>query len=693
MDAETNNLLAYYDLATEELPSETLTSLKHTAIRYQDFHAINSGGMKKILSSHDEMTDRQVAMAVLHKPKNQADVENFIHEARIGAQLEHPNIVPIYDLGLNENDEPYFIMKKLSGINLRKHLDLNQQKTQVIEPNKLVELLEIFRKLCDAISYSHNQGIVHLDLKPANVQIDDYGQVLVCDWGLAQRLSSEQLTLSNDSKPSIEPKVDETLNGQIKGSPGFMAPEQISKEFGPRGIHTDIYALGAILYAMLNNTAPIEGETVSEIVEATLAGNIQSPKLARKAPHSLQCVALKALEADPQNRYQSATQVLNEIHAFQQGYATQAENASTFRKSYYYLRRHKQISITIISALSLVCVLGFMALIKVQKQRNLAQSAQVLAEQAQEKEARLVQVLEEEKINQTLRAKRAARSILISAKSYYTKAHYKKALESINYAISLDPNYTKAWDLKALLLFGELQMLETLKALEKASKSTLNNWLKEHAQIYPSQDLTAEQAYLIRRRGMASKVPLKGTLTHMLKSMVANYGIEDRIEIARRSYRDNHSMYNNEDAYNFDITPLPNGNYSLSVSGNSGTSMTIVLYKLPLEILDLSKSGVKNLAHLKGMPLKKLNISHTVVSELSPLVQAPLVELNLQGTYVHNLRPLSDCPLKVIHLPNFPIDLKPLLKISSLETIIIPPDTYSKTILESFKDKIQYYSR
>jgi serine/threonine protein kinase len=156
--------------------------------RYSGEVPLNQGGMKMILQCRDELTDRPIAKAIMQEISSNDAVDDFIAEARLTASLEHPNIVPVHDLGLTPEGEPFFTMKLLSGENLQQILKgLRQQDKIYIENYPLEVLLEIFIKVCDAMAYAHSKNILHLDLKPANIQVDDYGQVLVCDWGLAKR--------------------------------------------------------------------------------------------------------------------------------------------------------------------------------------------------------------------------------------------------------------------------------------------------------------------------------------------------------------------------------------------------------------------------------------------------------------------------------------------------------------------------
>jgi len=693
MDQENQNFLAYYDLAIEPIKSAQLQSLKEIDHRYNTPIPMNAGGMKKILSSQDLATERQVAMAVLHKPKDQQAIDAFIREARIGASLEHPNIVPIYDLGLNDDDEPYFIMKKLSGQTLRDLLELDKNTKKSSSEVELFRLLDIFLKVCDAIAYAHHQGIVHLDIKPSNIQIDDYGQVQVCDWGLALELSSQQLSVKGGSETGTESTTHETLNGRIMGSPGFMAPEQIESKNGSRGIATDIYALGALLYAILTKRPPIHAENLDSLIEKTLKGEIEpSPDI---KPKPLIAVALKAMNLDQARRYSGVNELMQEIHSFQQCLPTRAEEAKPFQNLSYYLRRNRRMSLVIIIALISLLSLGSLFLIKFKHQRDLAQTARVEAEQAQEKKLHLVKVLEHEKLTQTATAHKAARGIMPSALNLYDKNNFKKSLETVDYILSLDPDFKKAWSLKGKLLFGAFRFEEAIPCLERAENKERFRWLKSLAQATIQKNgpglISMDTAWNVRQQIIESHKGLNHIHVHLLHTMVETYPLEERFEIARRSYLYNHiKVGGTKENFKFDLSPLEDKTYALSVSGNSGTSMSIIITELPLSELNLSGTGIKSLNYLKRMPLKKLNLSYTNVDDIKDLKDLALEEIDIQGTYVNRLDSLKNSPLQIINLPDYPISLKPLKQIPTLQKIILPRNIYSDELLKPFGDKIEF---
>jgi serine/threonine protein kinase len=335
---------------------------------------IAEGGMGIVREASDLNCRRVVAMKMLRvkDPRyEQEDLLRFIEEAQITSQLEHPNIVPVHDLGVDALGNVYYTMKYMKGSLLSDVLDaIRHGQQDVIEQYPLARLLTIFQKTCDAIAFAHSRSVVHRDLKPDNVMIGGFGEVVVMDWGLAKVLSSSQISTS--AEEAIEPlPADETappadlptqrlrprettvssirtdtigtnlktMSGRIMGTPGFMAPEQARPDH-PVDERTDIYALGAILYSILTLRPPVRGDNLKDVLLKVVRGDIVPPAVLNRwldlpqersgkyrfphcpggqIPIALSDIAMKAMALDPADRYQSVRALQRDVEAYQDG--------------------------------------------------------------------------------------------------------------------------------------------------------------------------------------------------------------------------------------------------------------------------------------------------------------------------------------------------------------------------------------
>jgi serine/threonine protein kinase len=304
--------------------------------RYSVRKLIGMGGMGAVVEAEDLATKRVVAMKVLLNANMPEDVARFVEEAQVTAQLEHPNIIPIYELNVNELDKPYYTMKLIRGDSLREVLRLLATASPMFQSRyPLGELLTIYQKVCDAISYAHSKGVVHRDLKPDNIMLGGYGEVVVMDWGLAKTLGhSANVAADAVAQTMVRSARTEdsdefvTMAGRAIGTPQFMSPEQASGQSHEVDARADVYALGALLYEILTLEPPVAGLDTDEIFEKVIGGKIQKPgdavagkKLAHlpdgKIPEALATIAMKAMSLERDDRYNTVRELQAEVQAFQ----------------------------------------------------------------------------------------------------------------------------------------------------------------------------------------------------------------------------------------------------------------------------------------------------------------------------------------------------------------------------------------
>lgn len=224
-----------------------------TGTRLQVDGLVGRGGMGTVVQAYDLDLQRHVAVKVLRAELagRPGEFESFLREARITAALEHPNIVPVHsaawDYGTNSGG---FQMKLVRGESLAKHLaDLGAGR---LDERQLPTLLQVLLKVCDAVAFAHSQRVLHLDLKPENVMIGSHGQVYVMDWGISVRCNL-------DADGHL--RADAAMSG-VRGSPGYMAPEQRSLGYAGVDERSDVYSLGAILYEILSGRPPRRDEVI-----------------------------------------------------------------------------------------------------------------------------------------------------------------------------------------------------------------------------------------------------------------------------------------------------------------------------------------------------------------------------------------------------------------------------------------------
>lgn len=306
-----------------ELPA----SFKNNYQRYSDFAPLAGGGHGVLRSCYDHGLNRWVAMKTLQpkSTKDPAERRRLIREARVSAQLQHPNTVPVYELGINLYGDLYFTMKRIEGANLfeliRARAAMAEGKpaegvvAAVAADFSLDRLLGTLVQASNALHYAHTHGVIHRDVKPENILVGTYGEVYLMDWGVAFVRG-----MAND--PNSEDLDDEilferlTVTGKRPGTPLYMSPEQIAGN--PIDQRTDIFSMGVVLYESLATHEPFRGATVQETFENIRSFDPEPPSAmtGRRIPRELDRICLMALAKDPDQRYQSAAEFVADIGAF-----------------------------------------------------------------------------------------------------------------------------------------------------------------------------------------------------------------------------------------------------------------------------------------------------------------------------------------------------------------------------------------
>ena len=315
--------------------------------KYQFLNEIGRGGMGKIMLWKDQNIQRTVASKLMLQQGCSHTLQRFYEEGQITGQLEHPNIVPIYEMGLNQDGNVYFTMKYVKGRSLKQLLEELKKDQQLRHQEwTLTKMLQIFQTVCNAIDYAHSKKVIHRDLKPDNIMLGNFGEVMVMDWGLAKVLGQGQEVLTEDTVTTLRSQGGfKTITGQVTGTPRYMAPEQAMGEIDNVDQRSDIYSLGAILYEIVAGTTAADGSSVLVILMNVSQGKLrQVPKqgIYGAVPKELQAIISKCLQLSPDDRYQSARALADDIQRFLDGREVSACSYSWWNKAGKIARRYRQ---------------------------------------------------------------------------------------------------------------------------------------------------------------------------------------------------------------------------------------------------------------------------------------------------------------------------------------------------------------
>ncbi len=623
---------------------------------YRVEELIARGGMGQVFSARDQHIRRSVAMKVLPDDSqgDESDFYRFIEEAQITGQLQHPNIVPVYALGLDDQEQPYYTMKFVKGQTLEQVLDrLAEGDSEAVSEYPLHRLLTIFQKICDAVAYAHARGVIHRDLKPANVMMGDYGEVLVMDWGLAKvKGADDSETIDRPSEKVQSVRSDaadthRTVHGAVIGTPNYMAPEQGLGKSAAIDERTDIFALGGLLFQILSLRPPRSGKTLIETLKQVTAGTIADPYQLQqdgkldvaclhcpggRIPRALSAVAMKALERDPDARYQTVKQFQAEVDAFQRGYATSAEEAGIGTLIKLWMMRHRAEAALVAAALAILIVVVSGFLIKVTHQRNRAEA--------------LVNEL-----------RGTAPAFANQARLCMQENDSDGALSNTDYAVSLEPESPDYHALRGNVLQVLLRFDEAAQAYGQALQRD-PTWPYAEANVVRCRELIASGTH----NAMTDQEIFR------LQAMMASQGrLDDALTLVRRHKGGEQGPYwfwkDHLRREGFDVSTMhenrlqmdPRGIIQLDLSELDESDLD-PLNGMPIYDLNISRTPVQRLDILAKLPLLSLRASYTQISDLTPLLGLPLTYLNVSHTQARDLAPLRGMKLESLNISGTPIE-------------------------------------
>ena len=590
--------------------------------RYGQAELIAVGGMKRIFKVLDRHGNRHVAIARLHEDASELLFDPFIREARLTALLEHPNIISVHDVGIDKEGKPYFTMDLKVGDGL----DVVLRKALANGGGALSDRLNVFLKVCDAITYAHSRDVIHLDLKPANIQVGHYGEVLL--------------------NPDLLNGM--TLYGQVKGTPGYMAPEQIRG--GTRDKRTDIYALGALLYAVLTCRPPLAGDT-DTMLQAAVSGDIVPPtKRGSGVPEALSAVVMKAMALKPADRYASVSDLITDVRAFLDGFSPVAHKSGLSTQLLLFYRRNR-VSCNLVAAFGAIVVVVtslFVDRLSVKREQAEALAARLRVEK-QETETLAARLRVEKEASEALlrevgRLATVLPADLIATGNQFSNDFFDQLplvsselmMRSVNDVIHAEPK-------RADEVRGQLALLYFIRA--------------EFAKAKPYFEIAPDRMPgLVRvNRALAESFDPdkhKTSATQLAKIIETLESMERKVLAAKLL------------AYDFASLGYREG-YELAVAATFGDHTHCFSYEAEKQTLTISGGGEfsslrtrQGPSPLRFLPIKRLILFDTVISSSSEIADLKMLEVaDLRGSRISSMGDLSMFP--------------------QLKTLIVRPDQLS----------------
>ena len=630
-------------LYKEELSEKSETGVHYSAEseRYQLEEIIASGGMKNIYRALDKKCERTIAYATPKRDIDESLYEVFLREAKLTARLDHPNIMPIHDLGLNEKDQPYFTMDLKSGDSLgdiiAKLLDKDQNYRATYNT---AELINIFIKVCDAIAYAHQKNVIHLDIKPENIQIGHYGEVLICDWGLSKIVGEADYDSLDEALFNPDLLNNLTQHNKIKGTPGYMSPEQIDSKH-PKSPQSDIYSLGCLLYAIMSLKAPLEGFDLDKILKITVKGNIPTLK---KCPLPLKAVINKSMALNPEDRYDSVIELQNELKKYINGYATLAENAGLIQETKLFIKRNKASSIIIAIALVLVTALTLFFIGRLQGKIDQIKTLHSLSEENKDQaidnahKARRAEALAESRLSELKKtSQQIGKLYWQSIRNYSDHFVYKSPKSSMAYANSQLQEIKKVKPDDAYI---NTQLVYNFFICQKFNEIKALNYRPEL--VSDLVELSKKYAPRLEKNALLKPSDFA--------ELVGNFTVKERFNLAEKML-----AYYQASPNNYDLLPVISAilklwnpqwdqkglNYDKAqhhlsiVSKDLKNLRSPILYRhstltilrfIPINKLTFTQVSKVDLTQIHGLNFHTLDISQSSVQSLDPMTHFPHLE-------------------------------------------------------------------
>ena len=457
-EKEKEKLRGLFDAIESEDPNEVsveYAQLKSIHDRYERKALLGEGGMKKVWKVYDRRSRAMLAYAEPREGLHPVYYDTMLEEAWRTAALSHPNIIKIHDVGADEH--PYFTMDLKHGDSMKDWV--------VNKAPSLNDRLDAFLNVCEAMIHAHSHHVLHLDLKPDNIQIEGQNEAIVCDWGSGGQQSGATL--------------------------GFMAPEQCDSE-STQDEQTDIYGLGALLYFLLTSASPIEGETTAEVITKTKSG-IQDPRTrfpSLKIPSALNQIIARAMKVQPKERYAAIKLLTDDLRNYRQLRPTSMQLKQPMVCSWLFYQRHQLVTnFMIVGSLILVIGVGWgirkVRLFQMEQQLNQAKTEKAMQQtKSAKEELQTVQNSVDELTKIQEDVKLGIIDQLVNASGgLKDKSIYKLPMQTVhtlermaNLAFLHVPNSEQAWSEMLEIHFLNLNFSEIFKIINAKKESVPDKW-------------------------------------------------------------------------------------------------------------------------------------------------------------------------------------------------------------------------
>ena len=369
-----------------------LESRRGSESSLQSVEAVGSGGMGTVLRVYDEDLRRYLAKKVISRDADDDSsharkLGRFLEEAQVTAQLDHPGIVPVHELGVDDDGRVFFTMKLVRGRDLREIFDDARGERHGWTRARVVSVI---LRACEAVAFAHQKGVIHRDLKPANIMVGRYGETYVMDWGLARIIgepdrkdirlkataTASAVSSERQDRDESGDATLETLDGDVVGTPAYMAPEQAAGRLDEIGPHSDVYAMGSILYHLLSGHAPYLPPGTQASQYTVLRFLLDGPPtplstVAADAPPELAAICDKAMSRDHHERYATMEELADDLRAFVEGRVVKAYAVGAAEEFKKWVARNQLVAATAAGSLLLIATLvGFFVLQLRQSERR-----------------------------------------------------------------------------------------------------------------------------------------------------------------------------------------------------------------------------------------------------------------------------------------------------------------------------------